>query len=42
MTIWKMRDKSSDVQTKNRTADMTLVDWATRLVNKCEVKRRKG
>ena len=37
-----MADEPFDVLTKNRVGDMTSVDRATRLVNKCEVKRRKG
>ena len=37
-----MWDKPFDVLTKKRVADMTSVDWATRLVNECEVRRRKG
>ena len=41
MTQCKMRDKPFDVLTKNRVADMTSLDWATRLVNECEVKRKK-
>ena len=41
MTICKTRDKPLDVVTKNRVVDMTSVDWATPLVNECEVKRRK-
>ena len=42
MTQCKMWDKAFDSLTKNRVADMTSVDWATQLVNECEVKRRKG
>ena len=42
MKICKKRDKSFDVLIKNGTANITLVDWATRLVNECEAKKRKG
>ena len=36
-----MRDKPSDVLTKNRAADMTSVDGTTKLVNEREVRSRK-
>ena len=42
MTICKMQDKSLDVLTKSKTANMTSMIWATRLVDEREVKRRKG
>ena len=41
MTICKMRDKPYDTLTNNRTANMTSMVWATRLVNECGVKRSK-
>ena len=36
-----MRDKPFDVVNENRTAYKTSLDWATPLVDECEVKRRK-
>ena len=41
MTICKMGDKPFDILTKNRNVDMTSVNWVTRLVDECEVTRRK-
>ena len=41
MTHCKMREELFDVVTKNRVADMASGDWASRMVNECEVKRRK-
>ena len=42
MTICKMQDKPFDVLTRNKTANMTSVDWATQLVTEYEAERRKG
>ena len=41
MTICKIRGKPFDVLIKNRSANMTSVDWATRLINECGAKGRK-
>ena len=37
-----MWDKLVHNLIKERFANMTSADWATQLVNKCEVKRREG
>ena len=42
MTICKMRDMPFDVLSKNRFANMTSVDGATRLANEWQVKRKEG
>ena len=42
MMNYVIRGKPFDVMTINRIANMTSVDCATRLVNECQVKRRKG
>ena len=42
LTIYKMRDKSFDVLTKNRTANMTSVDWAIDWSTNVGPKEEKG
>ena len=37
-----MRDKPFEILTKNRTANMTSVGWATQLVNELGVKENKS
>ena len=41
MTICKIRDKPFDVLTKNRVADMTSGNWASRLVDEREIEIRE-
>ena len=40
--IFEVRFKPFDVSIINRIEKMTSVDWATQLVDECQVKRRKG